>query len=99
MDEQVTQFVADVKLAFKDAKILLFGSRAKGNARPDSDYDFIIISKRFAKIPFVNRAYSVWVKSDAIIAADLLCYAPNEVNRIAKQSVVLRDALKYAVPI
>jgi len=26
------------------AQLYLFGSRAKGNARPDSDYDFLVVS-------------------------------------------------------
>lgn len=99
MDEELKQFKTDIKNAFLDAKILLFGSRAKGTARPDSDYDLIIISKAFENISPIERPYKVWMKSTANIAADLLCYAPNEVDKIAKSSVVLRDALKYAVAI
>ncbi len=99
MDETLKQFTAEIRSAFTDAKIMLFGSRAKGTARPDSDYDLIIISKQFKGIPFVNRAYAIWSKSQTIIAADLLCYAPGEVDKIAKNSVILKEALKHAVTI
>ena len=32
------------KNAIPITKLYLFGSRAKGNARPDSDYDFLVVS-------------------------------------------------------
>lgn len=99
MDETLRQFTSEIRNAFTDAKIMLFGSRAKGTARSDSDYDLIIISKQFKGIPFANRAYAIWSKSQTVIAADLLCYAPGEVNKIAKNSFILRDALKHAVSI
>ncbi len=28
---------------FPDAKLILYGSRAKGNARPDSDWDILVL--------------------------------------------------------
>ncbi len=97
MDEKLKKFTAEIRSVFTDAKIMLFGSRAKGTARIDSDYDLIIVSKKFDKIPFVNRAYQVWRNSNTVIAADLLCYAPGEMKKIAQSSVILRDALKHAV--
>ena len=99
MAEEVMKFVSDVKKNFTGAKVLLFGSRAKGNARRGSDYDFIIISKKFKKIDFVDRAYEVWKKTNAIITAGLLCYSPDEIEKTAKKSLVLQDALKYAVSV
>ena len=36
------------------------------------------------------------MKSDAVLAADLLCYSPKEMKSAAKKSVMLKDALKYA---
>ncbi len=99
MNTEFRRFVADVKKGFADAKILLFGSRAKGNARSDSDYDVIIVSKAFTGVPYVDRAYYVRVNNTASIAADILCYSPTEFKSIAAKSVVLKDALKYAVTV
>ncbi len=98
MDKEVKKFLIDVKKSFSDVKILLFGSRAKGTARKDSDYDFIVISRKFKNIPYVDRAYEVRKNTNANIVADIICYAPGEVNRIAKNSIFLKDALKYAIP-
>ena len=36
-------------------KIILFGSRAKGNSKPWSDYDLCIVSKQFGKNRFLER--------------------------------------------
>ena len=99
MDDELKKFTGDIRRSFRGAKIMLFGSRANGTARSDSDYDLIIISKYFEKIPILDRPYEIWMKSKANIAADLLCYAPAEVNKIAKSSFILREALKHAVTI
>ncbi len=96
MDKELTQFVSDIKRAFAGAKVFLFGSRAKGTAKADSDYDFIIVSKSFEKTPFANRARDVWLSSKANIAADIFCYSPAELKLAAKNSVVLKDALRHA---
>ncbi len=99
MDEKLTRFTSEIRTFFTDAKIMLFGSRAKGNARQDSDYDLIVVSEKFRKIPYIDRAAEVWRNSNTIIAADILCYAPGEVDKIAKNSVILTEALKTAVSI
>ena len=99
MDKRLSELLFDVKKLCKDATIYLFGSRAKGTARPDSDYDLIIISKKFGRTPFVNRAGLIWRNSDVGIAADLLCYTPSEFAKLSKNSVVLSDALKYAIQV
>ncbi len=98
MNAQMKKFVKDVKLAF-NAQILLFGSRAKGEQRKDSDYDLIIVSDFFKGIPFADRAYHVWIRTKAAVPADIFCYAPRELKKTAKKSVVLKDALSYAIPL
>ncbi|NUM55272.1 MAG: nucleotidyltransferase domain-containing protein [Candidatus Hydrogenedentes bacterium] len=42
--EQLLQRVKDAVLAFDaHAKVVLYGSRARGNAEPDSDWDFLVL--------------------------------------------------------
>jgi predicted nucleotidyltransferase len=40
-----------------DSRILLFGSRARGKSRKDSDWDFLILSNRTVDRDFQNRIY------------------------------------------
>ncbi|MBI5635485.1 nucleotidyltransferase domain-containing protein [Candidatus Micrarchaeota archaeon] len=96
MNAQMKKFVKDVKLSF-NAKILLFGSRAKGKQKKGSDYDLIIVSDFFKGIPFADRAYHVWIRTKAAVPADIFCYAPSELKKTAEKSTVLKDALSYAI--
>ncbi len=40
-----------------DSRILLFGSRARGESRKDLDWDFLILSNRTVDRDFQNRIY------------------------------------------
>lgn len=57
------EIVSRISGAIHPEKIILFGSRARGGARPDSDYDLLIVydgplSKRDVKIT-VRRLFSL----------------------------------------
>ena len=46
-DEIIVQKVKQSILSIdKDAEIILFGSRARGDARPDSDWDFLFLTTK-----------------------------------------------------
>ena len=51
VDEEKLKFIKQVileeagKLGVRIERIILFGSRARGEARPDSDYDILIVVK------------------------------------------------------
>lgn len=51
--------VAAYRKALKDnlVSIILFGSHARGDARPESDYDLFIICKQLPEDPFERSAY------------------------------------------
>jgi predicted nucleotidyltransferase len=46
-----------IKEVDPDSRILLFGSRARGESRKDSDWDFLILSDRTVDRDFQNRIY------------------------------------------
>ncbi len=55
MDTQLKEIVEKIAAAIDPVKIFLFGSRARGDAEPDSDYDLAVIydgekSKRDLKL-------------------------------------------------
>lgn len=82
-------------------RVLLFGSRARGNARPDSDYDFLIVAPHFEGMsrrerPLgLHRLFYEAVGGRAPI--DLFCLTPAEFeearNRITLVAAVLPEAL------
>ena len=80
---------------FEPEKILLFGSRIRGEASEDSDLDVIIVSNVFVDIPFVKRMPMVLktIRFDKHI--DFICYSPSEFQKIKSRSSIIMDALKY----
>jgi len=57
------KFARMVRKEIPDAKVILFGSRARGDNLRDSDYDFIIVSDYFEGIHFDKRMpiiYRMW---------------------------------------
>ncbi|MFH1200653.1 MAG: nucleotidyltransferase domain-containing protein [Candidatus Micrarchaeota archaeon] len=97
MDEKLRALAEDIRALFADAKIYLFGSRARGKARPGSDYDLIIVSNGFGRVSPADRPGLVWRHTWVGIAGDLLCYTPKEFKQVSKNSFVVKDALTYAV--
>ncbi len=60
-------------------KIILFGSRTQGTARPDSDVDLLVIAR--SKEPRYRRAAPIYgALSDIITPMDILVYDPQEVE-------------------
>ena len=60
-------------------KIILFGSRGRGIARPDSDIDLLVIAR--SDQPRYRRAAPIYgALSDILAAMDIVVYSPQEVQ-------------------
>jgi len=55
VDRTLRNVILAIRRWDPDARIFLFGSRARGNHLKDSDYDLIVVSSRFEGIPFTKR--------------------------------------------
>lgn len=51
-DEILNEIVSRLVSRFQPSKVFLFGSRASGVARPDSDYDLLLVVKESDLQPF-----------------------------------------------
>ena len=73
------EIVARIVRIAHPQRIILFGSRARGDARPDSDVDLLVITD--SKEPRYRRAVPLYgVLSDILVPMDIMVYSPEEVQ-------------------
>jgi len=81
--------------AIDPEKIILFGSRARGVARPDSDYDILAIAE--SDLPRYKRSAPIYLALAGLMAPiDVIVYTPAEVEdwrnvRQAFVTIALRE--------
>jgi predicted nucleotidyltransferase len=80
VDEKVDEMVRRIVERFDPERIILFGSRARGEARPDSDVDLLVVmevdgSRR-------DKAVEIGVALHNIrVAKEVVVVTPEEVRR------------------
>jgi len=99
-DKIVDQFITIVERDFSPCKAILFGSRAKGKSKVDSDYDFILISPCFRKWEWEERAARVYHAKRGIPAAmDIICLTPEEFAKKKKEIGIIQEAVREGIVI
>jgi predicted nucleotidyltransferase len=79
IDEIVRRIVGVIQ----PEKVILFGSRARDEARPESDIDLLVIAK--STLPRYRRSAPLYgALSDILISMDILVYSPEEVKEWSK---------------
>jgi len=73
------EMIARIREAVDPDRIVLFGSRARGQARPESDFDLLIIKE--SDQPRHRRAASLYTKlADLPVEVEIVVYTPDEVE-------------------
>jgi predicted nucleotidyltransferase len=94
VDELIAEMVERIVTRFDPVRIILFGSRARGDAQPDSDVDLLVV------LEHVEDKHDVSVKvltalSDMPICKDVLVTTPEEMERPSHAfGSLLRSALR-----
>jgi len=89
----------EVAKEYRIDKMLLFGSRAKGEELLTSDVDILVVSRDFSELPFRKRPDVFLDRWKLPVDLEVLCYAPDEFKRKLKEIGIVRDAVKTAVSI
>lgn len=85
--------------------LVLFGSRARGDARPDSDWDLLLIAKNLPERPFARHLYlqkklpAQWRGRISLLAktvAEFEAAVPPLFLDIALDGIILDDPDNYA---
>ena len=100
MEKQLKRdFLKKANEKFKIEKVILFGSRVRGEHLKHSDYDLVVISPDFGNVPFLRRLELLYELSDHDLHVDILAYTPEEFKHKRKEIGVVRQAAKEGVVI
>ncbi|MEA1998800.1 MAG: nucleotidyltransferase domain-containing protein [Euryarchaeota archaeon] len=100
MDDGTGRFeriVDRIKEKFEPEKVILFGSRARGDYLKDSDHDLMVISRRFKGHDFRTRIIKLYELIDEPINIDILCYTPEEFEERSKALCIVKRACEEGV--
>lgn len=92
-------FAKRLKAKMNVNRLILFGSRARGDNFVTSDFDFVVVSDVFSGVPFVRRAaqlYGLWHSSHDL---EVLCYTPEEWRRLKDKRGILLNAQDEGIPL
>ena len=86
MDRETAQAASRLLAALNKkyiiTKAIVFGSRARGDHRPSSDLDILLVSPDFSALPFIDRPAEVLRYWDGKYDPEPLCYTPEEYERL-----------------
>ena len=78
-DKKLDQIVKTLKEEFKPSRMFIFGSRANGTHRKDSDYDFVLVVPGDRKSRVTNLTRASELLSDKFgVSADVFVYSQRE---------------------
>ncbi len=92
-------FLRLVTKKFHPEKVILFGSRARGDNLLESDYDLLFVSAEFKKYTIYERMVEVYKLQDVPVVIDIVCLTPQEFKAQQKIEGVVRDAVREGVEI
>ena len=75
----LAEMVARIRQAAQPERIILFGSRARGAARPNSDFDLLVI-KDSDKPRYQRSAPLYRILADLPVEVEVIVYTPEEVR-------------------
>jgi len=93
------RFRRKVARRFAIERMILFGSRASGRQRPDSDVDLIVVGRRFYRKNPIDRAAPLHLAWDLGLPVDFLCYTPEEFDELSRRPSIVREAVREGVSI
>lgn len=79
--------------------LVLFGSQASGQPRPDSDVDLMVVSRAFQGSSYIRRAARLRRLWKLHKPVDFLCFTPEEFEALQSQASIVRVALDEGIAV
>jgi hypothetical protein len=90
-------FVQELKQRYRPDKILLFGSRARGETTAASDYDLLVVSGAFEGVSLTDRATDIYRIWPLWADLDCLCLTPDEFERSKRRISIVREIERQGI--
>lgn len=101
LDQRVERFRSEylplLVERFRPASVVVFGSRARGDALKHSDLDLMVVSQAFANVRWLDRPGLVLESVPVPFAVELLCYTPEEFARKSEEFGIVRTAVREGI--
>ena len=93
--EQIKNIIVDET---NPQQIILFGSRARGDNRPDSDYDLLIVfAKPYEVSPGlhpVDKIYRAFYKRKIRVSTDILAVTSDKYDELSEETGLIYNHVK-----
>lgn len=80
-------------------KVILFGSRARGDFKEDSDFDVIVVSDEFEGTKSHKRAPDLYRAWNTDHSVDFVCLTSEEFERMKNRPTIIKLAVKEGIEI
>lgn len=97
--QEIDWLLKKIKKKYPDAKILLFGSRARGDHLNSSDYDVLVLSGAFESVPFRKRLEEVYDLMDRPANIEIICLTHNEFSKRKNELSIIGTIAKEGIPL
>jgi len=97
--EEIAEFLALLEERFQPERVILFGSRARGDHLKNSDYDIIVVSDRFEGCHFLDRLAALFELWDYDHDLDILAYTPEEFELKKAELGVVGEAARQGIEV
>jgi predicted nucleotidyltransferase len=97
--EILKDFKKKVRKKVKLQNLILFGSRARGKEKKDSDIDLLIVSKDFEGQKSFKRPVQFYRDWNYDYNTDIICLTPKELEIKREQIGIIKNAMKDGVVI
>jgi predicted nucleotidyltransferase len=97
--KEIKDFLHKLNKEFSPELVILFGSRARDEYLTHSDFDFIVVSKKFKGVHFLERIYRLLELWQYDTDVDFLPYTPEEFQKKKEQIGIVSQAIKEGIKI
>lgn len=92
-DSVIESLARQIAEKFNPRKIILFGSYARGNPRPESDVDMLVVME--TSIREVEQSIEICQQIEYLFGLDLIVYTPSHlVERLEMGDAFVQEILK-----